>query len=54
MANSYLTKIHTRKIITQNVVFIFCSCENMYSKKKKKKEKTCPYKKWSVLNIFDS
>ena len=35
MANSYLTNIHTRKIITAKVIFIICKCENMYNKKEK-------------------
>ena len=34
MANSYLTNIHTKKIITENVIFQICTCQNMYSKKK--------------------
>ena len=33
MANSYLRIIHTRKIITKNVIFIICTCQNIYNKK---------------------
>ena len=35
MTNSYLTNIHTRKIITENVIFKICTCHNMDNKKKK-------------------
>ena len=31
MTNSYLTNIHTRKIITKSVIFIICTCQNMYN-----------------------
>ena len=36
MTNSYLTNIHTRKIITKNVIFKICTCHKMHNKKKKK------------------
>ena len=36
MTKPYLTNIHARKIIAENVIFIICTCQIMYNKK------TCP------------
>ena len=42
MAKSYLTNIHTRKIVAKNVIFHnLYACQNMYNKKNMSKNK--PY-----------
>ena len=51
MANSYLTNIYTRKIITENVTFIICTSQIMYNKKNMSVEQMMQHFLLNTLNL---